>query len=376
MLSSSCPRCHDSIRIPAFAKETSVIRCPRCTEEFPLSEIFSSLPPEAEIVSGPGSEVNIAAPAGLADTSEYNLVGASNEPTTDFQIRDSGPLASGPPMAKIDSSRPSRKPKKSEPNPILEFAKIIVGGAAGLAIAVVAIMWFGHQDVFKIVPKLPTQVYFLIPDELRTKEMKTLAAEGNSPTVPPSDSDVPVESIPTEGAPVDDASDADNQVSRNQPVDNPNESPLAAAFNEQVNASKQSTPEKKPAAKPNPKPEGRRVNAEMPVSKPAGAAEPKAEPKEPSVEPKKKPSAKPMQPTTEPEMTEEPAKAPQAKPTEPAAESKEPTPIDPVLVEMITEASEELGPIGAEIPPPAQAGQAEPVSEGNVDLSPVDDGDK
>lgn len=349
MLLSSCPRCHDSIRIPAMAKEMSVIRCPRCSEEFPLSEIFSSLPPEAEIISGPGSEITVAAPAGIAETAEYKLAGPSSEPKSDFQIKDSGPLSSSPPMAKIDSSRPTRKPKKAEPNVILEFAKIIVGGAAGLLIAVMMIMWFGHQDVFKIVPKLPAQAYFLIPEELRTAEMRELASEGAAEA----DTDVPVESIPAYEPPAEESPDTEDQVSSNDQIDNTDESPLAAAFQQQVNAGKQSQADKKPAAKP--KPPGRKVNAEMPVSEPIIADEPMPEPEEPETEPEKTVTA-------------------QDNP-EPPAEPSEPTPIDSAVLEMITEASEELGPIGAEIPPPQQPGEAQQLSEGNFDLSPVDDGE-
>jgi len=367
MLLSSCPRCHDSIRIPAFAKEMSVIRCPRCTEEFPLSEIFSTLPPEAEIISGPGSDVTVAAPAGLAETAEYNLAGEPDSPKPDFQIKDSGPLASSPPMAKIDSSRPTRKPKKSEPNVFLEFTKIIVGGAAGLAIAVLMIMWFGHQDVFKIVPKLPPQAYFLVPDELRTSEMRALAADGTTPEELIGDPDVPVESIPAEetpqeGEPDNGTSDPDNQVSRNAPAEDPDESPLAAAFQQRVNASKEPQPKQKPKNNSQPKPEGRRMNAEMPIDEPIAAEEPPMETKEPTEEPAE-PAAEPMEP-----VAQSPAKEPPAEPTEP-------TPIDPMLVEMVTEVSEELGPIGAEIPAVEQPSEADVISEESVDLSPVDDGD-
>ncbi|WP_144976977.1 hypothetical protein [Bremerella volcania] len=323
-----------------------------------MSEILSSLPPEAEIVSGPGSEVTVAIPASLADTTEYNLASESIEPKNEFQIKDSGPLSSSAPMAKIDSSRPTRKPKKSEPNVILEFAKIVVGGAAGLLIAVMMIMWFGHQDVFKIVPKLPPQAYFLVPEELRTAEMRELANEGKTPDQLNSNADVPVESIPTEDPmddePAEQSLNTDNQVSRNKPADDVEESPLAAAFQQQVNASKQTTPQKKTAAQPKSKPTGRKVNAEMPVNEPIVSEEP---------------TTKPMQPANE-------SNAAEASTEEVSAEPTQPTPIDPMLVEMITEASKELGPIGAEIPPPEQPGEAEPISEGNVDLAPVDDGDK
>jgi len=359
MLLSSCPRCHDSIRIPALAKETSVIRCPRCHEEFPLTEVFSSLPPEAEIISGPGSEITVPIEASLADTSEYSLAGEPSVPKTDFQIKDSGPLASGAPMAKIDSGRPSRKPKKAEPNVMLEFAKIIVGGAAGLLIAVMMIMWFGHQDVFKIVPKLPPQAYFLVPEELRTAEMRELANEGASPEEASPEVDVPVESIPsdepTDDEPADDTPDADDQVSRNNPAD---ESPLAAAFQQQVNAAKQTAAQKKPDAKPKPKskPEGRKVNAEMPISEPIVAKDPPAKPA-------------PLPQASETDKKEVPAKPTQPKPTQP-------TPIDPMLIEMVTEASAEMGPIGAEIPPLPTAGQADDTNVGSVDLSPVDGDDK
>lgn len=350
MLLCSCPRCHDSIRIPAAATETSVIRCPRCSEEFPLGEIFSALPPEAEVISGPGSEVTVAMVHDPAETAEYTLAQDASQPRTDFQIKDSGPLSSTAPMAKIDSSRPPRKPKRAEPNVFLEFLKIAVGGAAGLGIAVMMIMWFSHQDVFKIVPMLPPQAYFIVPEELHTSEMKTLANQGAEPEVAP-EIEPPVETIPADEPAVEPeeeaTSETEDQVSFNPPSRDSDASPLAAAFQERVNASQQTKPAKKPATQ-KPKP-----------------VEPKPEPQMVAEEPEPSP----------------PVEAPEPAETEPMEEvvvtgPTEPSPIAPELMEMITAASEELGPIGAEIPPVKQPEPIEPIGEGTIDLSPVDDDEK
>ena len=176
MLLSSCPRCHDSIRIPPSAQSQSVVRCPRCREEFPLNEILDQLPPEAEIVSGPGSQEHTVIPTNLADATEYVLAGEEAKPAVpDFRFKETGSLRPDtPPMAKIDSSRPPRRPKRPEPNIALEFVKVVVGGIVGLGLAVMAIMWFMHQDPLGIVDNLPVQAYMIFPEKKRTDEMNTL----------------------------------------------------------------------------------------------------------------------------------------------------------------------------------------------------------
>ncbi|GAA4432981.1 hypothetical protein [Bremerella cremea] len=356
MLLSSCPRCHDSIRIPSAATEMSVIRCPRCGEQFPLGEIINLLPPEAEIISGPGSEVKLVFPNEPSDGSEYALVDNSEATRTDFQFKESGPMASSPPMAKIDSNRPPRRPKRPEPNVAIEFLKVIVGGVVGLGLALFAVMWFMHKDPIGIVKQLPAQAYFIVPHELRTPDMKKLANQNSSEeeaadTMTPT---VPTETIPLDDQPPANGDGANAPVSRNAPAgEKEDESPLATAFQQQVNASKQDKPAPKPRA----------------VNKPA-KVEPKATPK-PMAEEQPKVEEKPEEET--PPMMTETAK-PMVDPEDEEGEPTEPTPIEAEVIEQITLASEELGEIGAEIPPHPST-ETTPIDVGNVDLSPVGDGD-
>lgn len=198
MLIITCPHCHDTVRIPTAADESSLVRCPRCHEEYRLEEAFASLPPLVEVLSGPGSSDPVVVPVHIAeDDIGYALVAEGDPP---LNLRDSGPLQSPPVVGKgrpegtvrptrpgdgprLDSSRP-RRPKKPEVSPVAEFAKIIIGGAIGLFLAFAGILWFGKKDVLEVVPKLPTEAYFLVPAELRTPEMKDLAAQGRDDAEP------------------------------------------------------------------------------------------------------------------------------------------------------------------------------------------------
>lgn len=352
MLLSSCPRCHDSIRIPDHAQKESVVRCPRCQEQFGMREIWSTLPPEAEIVSGPGALGHTVATGSGAD---YALADRAD---SDFQFKDSGRLQSdAPPMAKLDSSRTPRRPKKAEPNVAAEFAKIVVGGAAGLLIAVLAILWFGKQDVFKIVPKLPAQAYFLVPEDMRTAEMKTYAG---GPSTEEPEVEAVVEEPALEEVPVETVRDEEDDTA--QAEQRPSSSSLSSAFQDSLQRSgsqrggdgtRETNP---PPRQPNKKPKAEAA-AEMPA-----VAEVPAKPVKPADEPLDEPEA----PPADAEAAEKPVEEVVPKATEPA-------PIDAELMEKVSAASEELGPIGAEIPkekPPAD----QPVTPvGDIDLSPAED---
>lgn len=183
MLLSSCPRCHDSIRIPATAQVKSVVRCPRCREEFPMHEIMDQLPPEAEIVSGPGAIGHTVMPTNLADATEYVLAGEeAREADPDFRFKETGSLKSDvQPMAKIDSSRPPRRPKRPEPNMAAELVKVVVGGLVGLTLAYLIVLWVLKQDPLQLADKFPAQAYIVFPEQFRTAEMKKYARGDNAP---------------------------------------------------------------------------------------------------------------------------------------------------------------------------------------------------
>ncbi|RCS40472.1 hypothetical protein DTL42_24155 [Bremerella cremea] len=330
MLLSSCPRCHDSIRIPASAQSHSIVRCPRCCEEFPLNEILDQLPPEAEIVSGPGSQEHTVMPTSLADATEYVLAGEETKPAVpDFRFKETGSLRPDmPPMAKIDSSRPSRKPKRPEPNLGLEFVKVVVGGIVGLGLAVMAIIWTMHRDPLGIAHKLPVQAYMILPEKMRTDEMKKYA-RGEAPAATPEEDEeeieLTVEKISIEKFPVDE-----------EPADLAplNEPPVAEPLTFEPPMTE--LPLAEPALK-NPR-------LETPPVDPRVANEP----------------LQPMAPTAEDQ-----ASNPNAPPTLSLAEE----------VSMATEATNLLGEIGAQIPEPPGAEPTPPTNVGNVDLSPVDDGE-
>ncbi len=327
MLLSSCPRCHDSIRLPATAQANSIVRCPRCREEFPMHEILDQLPPEAEIVSGPGAVGHTVMPTNLSDATEYVLAGEEGkESPPDFRFKETGSLKSDiPPMAKIDSSRPPRRPKRPEPNIALEFVKVVVGGIAGLALAVLAIMWFMHQDPFGIAEKLPVQAYMILPEELRTKEMKRYAKGEDAAPEPKEDIELTVEKISIEKFPVAD------EPTTEPPVD-------ASPFDEPP-------------------------SVEPPMPAPSDTTPSMTQP--PLEEP----------PMEKPAVKESPQEASPAPASQTSDRNATPVVTLEEEVSMANEASELLGEIGAQIPEPPVSEPAPPTNVGNVDLSPVDDGE-
>jgi len=264
MLIITCPHCHDSVRIPSAADESSLVRCPRCHAEYRLEEAFATLPPLVEVLSGPGSSDPVIVPShSVGDDIGYALVAEGDPP---LNLRDSGPLQSPPVVGeglsggavrqtmpggggpKLDSSRP-RRPKKPEASPVAEFAKIIIGGAIGLLLAFGGILWFGKKDVLEVVPKLPTQAYFLVPAELRTPEMKELAAKNSEDVATDADAESTEEEEPT----TDEIEFSDfNEVGpaiMQEDLNEMQEGSLDAAFRE---AQQQSKP---PAEKPEPEEE-------------------------------------------------------------------------------------------------------------------------
>lgn len=341
MLIITCPHCHDSVRIPTAADESSLVRCPRCHEEYRLEEAFASLPPLVEVLSGPGSSDPVIVPShSVGDDIGYALVADGDPP---LNLRDSGPLQSPPVVGegrpggavrqtmpggsgpKLDSSRP-RRPKKPEASPVAEFAKIIIGGAIGLLLAFGGILWFGKKDVLEVVPKLPTQAYFLVPAELRTPEMKELAAKNSEDVATDADEEsTEEEETTTDEIEFGDFNDANSFIMQ-EDLNETQEGSLDAAF-------RQAQQQDKPPMDPAP--------AEVP----------------------------------EPEMEEEPPlELPEfslddndLQSTLPAVEGE----LDSDLEKMLLEATEEIGPIGDLLEQPETAAPPEPdLVEPPVSLEP------
>jgi len=341
MLISSCPRCDDDIRTPTNAHQEAIVRCPRCLETFPLSEIYNKFPPELEIVSEPASALK---PSTAGVSLGYDLT--EDEGEDDFQFKPEHPpsVATQPisnegaaPMARLERERARRSPSRREPNVAMEFVKIVLGGVAGLAIAVMAIMWFGNQDVFKIVPKMPVQLYFLVPAELQTGAMKEYAASGAEPAdAEPTDPQVRVDpEVPSESfataKPRLDPQDGSNPASENS---------IASAFEKSKQRSQSEKTNKTPKPTTNP------------------GNQPKLQDPEPMAE---REAEKPIEP-------EKPASKP-----EPRPEPTEPSPIPDDLLEKINAASDELGEIGIGLPEKPEPMPVEALEENDIDLSPPEE---
>ena len=234
---------------------------------------------------------------------------------------------------------------------VAEFAKIVLGGAAGLLIAVLAILWFGKQDVFKVVPKLPVQAYFLVPEDMRTHAMKAYAANSSSDDTEAETPDVEAEPIIEEVPLRDDGDTAREEAELS--------SSLSSAFQDSLKRSQTSE---------RPRSRNRPATPVPPMQEPLVATaneNPDVEqaPADPSEEPAKEPEAEPAAEAM-PLEVEEPVPQPRA---------TEPSPIDEALLEKVNAASAELGPIGAELPVEAPSVDQPVTPVGDIDLSPAED---
>src|SRR5262245_5829981 len=129
MTTVSCPRCGDKVTAPPSASADVVVRCPLCSEEYPLHEALRTVPPMLVIVA-PGTSLLSADDEPvirLAPTEELK----SDEPKPFvFEEREA-------PRKVTPRPRPQRRPK----NPFVEVAKIVVGGVVGLSIGQLILWW-------------------------------------------------------------------------------------------------------------------------------------------------------------------------------------------------------------------------------------------
>lgn len=127
----SCPRCAEQVRVPASvldhaASPDLVMRCPWCSEEFPLSEVQSRLPPLLEIASP--SEMESA-----DDFGSFVDVNSGGEPDSmNFDAAQFAPSLSGSPAAGNVRTRPLTRKKSS---PVGMILKMALGGVAAFPIA-------------------------------------------------------------------------------------------------------------------------------------------------------------------------------------------------------------------------------------------------
>ena len=216
----SCPRCNDQVRLPSqAAASTAKVRCPLCAEEFVLAEVLEKLPPALILVdvlpaadpaifpSGARHGELLEANDSLANALDraeatpdlHDLAPSITESMDEISLAafdGDGPSAKARDRAGISTAglseeddlaasltapRPQFKavprPKRREKSAVVEIIKVVMGGAVGLALAVVVLWWLPFErdlDIMKLGPTLSRNPYtrVIVPPRYWDKEVK------------------------------------------------------------------------------------------------------------------------------------------------------------------------------------------------------------
>ncbi len=175
MTIASCPRCRESVLLPATASRRASVRCPLCLEEFLLAEVIDSLPPVLQVIddpdagSGPAERIDTAGAYGLLAEGAESASSAAPAFSID-RVRDSTATPAAPSARR--RSGPAR-PQKKKKSAAAEVIKIVLGGVAGLLIAQSLLWWMPWQDLrrdpFDIGPTVARYAPWLVPAKFHGK---------------------------------------------------------------------------------------------------------------------------------------------------------------------------------------------------------------
>jgi hypothetical protein len=170
-----CPRCRDEVTVPTGASKQALVRCPLCLEQYRLEAALGGIPPALVVVA---DEVG-AAPAVVADSSD-----SPHEVATDYGLeRGSGAdrlFEARPGSSRAAPARPvvsgTPRPRRKEKSMVVEMLKVVVGGAAGLALGLLVLWWGFGQDVGDFGPAVARYAPWIVPAKLHRN------TSGNSAT--------------------------------------------------------------------------------------------------------------------------------------------------------------------------------------------------
>ncbi len=164
-----CPRCRDEVTAPAKASRLAVVRCPLCLEEYPLADALQQVPPELIVVGAAESE------------------GAETEVAEGYAV-SGGPAAGGlfDASAGAGAAAPARpafkgtRPRRKQGSAIGSIVGIVLGGVAGISLAVLLLWWVFKTDV-GVGPTVARYVPWIVPAQFHGKD-KSGDASLTSPT--------------------------------------------------------------------------------------------------------------------------------------------------------------------------------------------------
>jgi hypothetical protein len=154
---STCPRCQQQVSIPRHVESDSLVRCPLCHAEYPLSESLDLAPPELIPVVLPAVLVDAEEEAGAsasssATTEKEALGGSEHEEAGEYSLaahvaepRSAAPFSDRPPSRR-------RRPKSA----LQTLFEVVTGGLAGCLVAYYGLaFYYGPQFRHIGIPNLP-----------------------------------------------------------------------------------------------------------------------------------------------------------------------------------------------------------------------------
>ncbi len=179
---AQCPECQRWVQ--AKDHVTGRLRCPNCAAETRADALVWQPLMSWIAEDASGAEGQLAATVGASEPAEAQPSGATTPVLSSLSLTGGSPSGSEPsprnvaiqPTARstTSSTLASRRTSGSRGRPLLEFAKIVAGGLAGVIIAQAILWWLPgnwRRDPFQLAPHIPPALQFLLPAELRPLQL-------------------------------------------------------------------------------------------------------------------------------------------------------------------------------------------------------------
>lgn len=146
MQMTTCPRCHEPVRLPQVAKDAEV-RCPWCGDRYTMEEALRKLPPLLEVVAEGSGAREAALLGGLPG--QVNFAGANS---FELCLEESQGSTAGVSREKIAfqpletdlATRQRMRQRRNQGSPVWGVVKVALGGIAGCFIALVILQAMGR----------------------------------------------------------------------------------------------------------------------------------------------------------------------------------------------------------------------------------------
>ena len=151
---SRCPRCHESVQLPAMSADR-LVRCPWCQAEYPLAEALRALPPMLEAVGPPELEQPEFEQPEIDqrefDQREFEQPELENAASSfvGFELQvDDQPASFDSQFSALPADQervlPTRRRRQS--SPLVGILKAAGGGVVGILLALLILQQMGRLD--------------------------------------------------------------------------------------------------------------------------------------------------------------------------------------------------------------------------------------